>query len=391
MTARQAVRLATLTLTAAPPRRRVERLLLLDTRAGRIDRLAAPGRSVIGPIAPVVASVEHSVIAPIALDREAADPPPPAAGTAPPQRIAPVQNVARSGIVRVVRTVVSVGRSVTAASVRRRVIVRSVLRLVGVLRSVTGRIVRVVRTVVSVGRSVTAASVRRRVIVRSVLRLVGVLRSVTGRIVRVVRTVVSVGRSVTAASVPLETTVASVGSTTAVLSVQPRATVRSGRRPVSVVRSVIARIDLLPAIGRPAPTVVPRATVRIAPGVRRQTTAGPRRVTVGRRVTVRSVLRVATVPIAAPEQPDALRATAASVRTRRAAASGPRRGSVSARSALHRTVGHGTSVRRARSARRAKTSGQVGRRSQTASPPPRSPRMCCSRIWTVRYGRGCAR
>jgi hypothetical protein len=349
MTARQAVRLATLTLTAAPPRRRVERLLLLDTRAGRIDRLAAPGRSVIGPIAPVVASVEHSVIAPIALDREAADPPPPAAGTAPPQRIAPVQNVARSGIVRVVRTVVSVGRSVTAASVRRRVIVRSVLRLVGVLRSVTGRIVRVVRTVVSVGRSVTAASV------------------------------------------PLETTVASVGSTTAVLSVQPRATVRSGRRPVSVVRSVIARIDLLPAIGRPAPTVVPRATVRIAPGVRRQTTAGPRRVTVGRRVTVRSVLRVATVPIAAPEQPDALRATAASVRTRRAAASGPRRGSVSARSALHRTVGHGTSVRRARSARRAKTSGQVGRRSQTASPPPRSPRMCCSRIWTVRYGRGCAR
>ena len=376
MIGRQAGRLATLTLTAALPRRCVARILLLDTRAGRSERLAALGRSVIGRLAPVVARVEHSVIGPIALAREAAEPPPPGAGTPPPQRITPVVNVARSSIVRVVRTVVSVGRSVTAAGGLRLVSVRSVPPPVSVVRSVTGRIVRVARTMVSVGRSVTAAGALRLVSVRSVPPPASVVRSVT------------------AASVPLATTVATVGSTTAVLIA---ATVRSGRRPLSVVRLVIARVDLVPAIGPPAPTGgppaltgvppaltgVPTAFVRIVPGVRRQTTAGPRRVTVGRQVTVRSVLRAATIPIAAPEEPGVPRATGGSVRTRRAAVSGPRRGSVSARSVVHRTVGHGTSVRRAT------TSGQAGRRSQTASPPRRSLRMCCSRIWTVRCGRGC--
>jgi len=242
---------------------------------------------------------------------------------------------------------------------------------VSVVRSVTGRIVRVVRTVVSVVPSVTAASVPRQVTARTVPRLI-VPRPVS---------VVPWGTVLTAL---LAIRVVCVGRMRAVQSVLRRVTVRSVRRRVSVVRSVTGRIDRRPAIGPRAPTAAPTATVRIVPGVRRPTIAGLRRVIVGRRVTVRPVPQAATVPIAEPEQPDVPRATAASVRTRRAVASDRRRGSASARSVPHRSVG------RVRNVRRATTSGRAGRPSRSASLPRRSPRTCCSRTWTARFGRGFA-
>jgi hypothetical protein len=231
---------------------------------------------------------------------------------------------------------------------------------------------------------VSARSGLRRVSARSGLRRVSVVRSVTVRIVRVVRTAVSVAPSATVASAPPAPRVASVGRTRAVLSVLRPVTARSVLRQGSGVRSLTDRIGLQPAIGPRPPTVAPIETVRIAPGVRRPTIAGPQRVTASRRVTVRSVRQAATVPIAAPEQPDVRRAPAASVRTRRAVASDRRRGSASARSVPHRSVG------RVRSARRATTSGRAGRPSRSASLLRRSPRTCCSRTWTARFGRGFA-
>jgi len=272
-------------------------------------------------------------------------------------------------IVRVVRTAVSVAPSATVASALRRETVRSALRR---------------ETVRSGLRRETVRSGLRRETVRSGRPLVSVVRSVTVRIVRVVRTAVSVAPSAAVASAPLAPRVASVGHSRAVLSVLRPVTARSVLRQGSGVRSLTDRNGPRPAIGPRPPTVAPTETVRIAPGVRRPTIAGPQRVTASRRVTVRSVRQSATAPIEAPEQPDVRRATAASARTRRAAASDRPRGSASARSVPHRSVG------RVRSARRATTSGRAVLPRRSASLPRRSPRTCCSRTWTARFGRGFA-